>query len=125
MTQAPAATEARRQVIRLPLAPSCNNLFINNRRGRCKSPAYRKWLKAADKYVLTQWGEIKKVVGKATVLVRIPHSARGDAENRLKATCDYLVSRELTDDDRNYTRVTVERADIPAGECEVVVEAVT
>jgi Holliday junction resolvase RusA-like endonuclease len=33
---------------------------------------------------------------------------RGDLDNYIKLTCDYLVSRGLTGDDRHNVKVTVE-----------------
>lgn len=128
LTDKPPADERERLVVRLPLCPSSNNLYVNSkRRGRTRSIGYLNWIKQADARILTQWRglKIKKVHGPANVLIRIPLKTRGDADGRIKAALDFLVSRCLTDDDRHYHRVTVERAALPAGECEVVVEAVT
>lgn len=95
----------------LPTPPSVNALYYNrkggNGRGRIKTPAYRKWLTEADKWLLTQKRGIKKVEGRCSVEIRIPR-VRGDANNYTKAACDYLVSRELTDDDRLQVKVSVE-----------------
>lgn len=126
MTAAPTATEARRQVIRLPTPISTNNLYANRKdgRGRYKTARYWKWIDQADRHLLTQKQRLTKISGKVAVTIRVPVESPSDVDNMAKICCDYLVSRELTDDDRNYTRVTVERAALPAGECEVVVEAV-
>lgn len=125
MTEAPTTTGARRQVIKLPVPVSTNHLFANRKdgKGRYKTASYRQWIAQADRHLLTQKRALAKVIGPVSVTIRVPRTTRIDVDNFCKATCDYLVSRELTDDDHNYTRVTVERAALPAGECEVVVEA--
>lgn len=45
--------------------------------------------------------------GEVWVEIRTP-KLRGDANNYIKAICDYLVSRELTEDDRLHTKVSIE-----------------
>ena len=98
-------------VIRLPTPPSVNSLYFNRKygkgRGRIKTPAYRKWLAEADRWLLLQKKDIKKVSGECSVEIRMPRT-RGDANNYTKATCDYLVSRELTDDDKWHIKVSIE-----------------
>lgn len=95
--------------IRLPLCPSVNSLYFNRSRGagrgRIRTARYRKWLREADSYLLAQkhW----KVPGEVSIEIRTS-KLRGDANNYIKAICDYLVSRELTDDDRLHTKVSIE-----------------
>ena len=51
---------------------------------------------------------------------------RGDCSNRLKAAEDYLVSRDITADDKHNWKVSVERDPaIEKGFCEIQVEAAT
>ena len=98
-------------ILRLPVPPSVNALYFNRKggkgRGRIKTPAYRSWLAEADGWYLTQKRNIQKVGGPCSVEVHIPRT-RGDANNYLKATCDYLVSRNITDDDKFHVKVSIE-----------------
>lgn len=98
-------------ILRLPIPPSVNALYFNRKygkgRGRIKTPAYRRWLKEADGWLLIQKRGLKKVEGRCAVEIRIPQ-VRGDANNYPKSVCDFLVSRELTDDDKFHVKVSVE-----------------
>jgi Holliday junction resolvase RusA-like endonuclease len=44
---------------------------------------------------------------------------RGDVSNRIKAAEDYLVSREITQDDKHNWEVTAKRGDVDC--CEVTI----
>lgn len=99
-------------VLRLPIPPSVNALFYNRqkrgKRGRGKTVAYRSWLIEADRWYLMQ----KRTVStfrdcKCAVQIRIPPS-KADIDNKIKAVIDYLVSREITGDDRNNLKVSIE-----------------
>ncbi len=99
-------------VLRLPVAPSVNRLYTS-RGGRAhthiKSAQYRDWLQDADNWYLTQRAKIRNytpTLGPYTVDIVVPKT-RGDPDNRIKATLDYLVKRGLTPDDRHCRRATV------------------
>lgn len=100
--------------INLPLPPSLNNMFINIGRGRAKSKDYRAWLKAADAAFLEQKRKIHRVTGPCEIHIKVPTKTRGDISNRIKAAEDYLVSREITGDDKHNRKVTIERDDAVA-----------
>ena len=66
---------------------------------------------------------IEPVTGYYEVTILLPKNMHGDIDNRQKAVLDFLVSRELTDDDRYCRSATVKRsAGIPDKECEVEVK---
>jgi hypothetical protein len=114
-------------ILRLPLPPSVNAAYGNRQgpgRGRYKTAAYKAWLVEADKWLLKQKRGLVPVFGPAMVCVRLPMKMRGDVSNRIKVAEDFLVSRRLTSDDKNNLFVgAVRAAEIPMGECEIVVRA--
>ena len=101
----------QKTIIRLPTPISVNALYYNRKggkgRGRIKTPAYRAWLAEADGWYLTQKRNIKPLRGRLEIQIRLP-SIRGDATNRIKSAEDFLVSREITGDDRHNHKVSVE-----------------
>lgn len=84
--------------------PSVNSLFFNKTKGRGKTLVYRNWCAFADKEIRDQpsW----HIPGKVEVLIFLPATTRGDADNRIKATLDCLVNAGRIEDDRNVVRVT-------------------
>lgn len=108
-------------LLRLPLPPSVNSLYYNRKygkgRGRILTPAYRKWIAEADKWLLMQKRGLKPLSGKLEIQIKLPE-IRGDASNRIKAAEDFLVSRELTGDDRHNHKVSVEI--VPELDCCIV-----
>lgn len=106
----------KRIELELPVPPSVNNLYYNNRRkfsksgrklpGRLKTAAYRKWLDEADGWYLLQKRTITPVRGPCSILIMVPKS-RADRTNLIKALEDFLVSREITGDDRHNHTVTI------------------
>jgi Holliday junction resolvase RusA-like endonuclease len=118
-------------VLTLPIPPSVNALYGNNphkgRKGRYKTKAYTEWIAQADKYLLVQKRSLRQqsVSGPLSITFRIATSAPVDVSNIQKAAEDYLVSREITPDDRHNCRVTSERSDrVPPGMCEVEIREV-
>ena len=109
--------------ITLPLPPSTNHLYANVRGiGRVKTVRYKQWIKAADGYLLAQKRDLTPIAGPVELTVFINPKTRGDTSNRIKAAEDYLVSRELTDDDIHTWKVSCERTQfVPEGECVVFV----
>jgi Holliday junction resolvase RusA-like endonuclease len=110
--------------LRLPVPPSTNNLYLNIRRGRTKSKAYREWIEAADNCFLEQRRGLngKPVAGPYTAQIKLPR-INGDVDNRTKAILDWLVRVELTTDDRHCRKVSAEIDTSLVGYCEVTVEA--
>ena len=101
----------QKTIIRLPIPISVNALYYNRKggkgRGRIKTPAYRRWLAEADKWLLMQKRGLKKIEGLCSVLIQVPPT-RADVYNLGKAPQDFLVSRELTDDDKFHVKVSLE-----------------
>ena len=103
-------------MIRLPVPPSVNALFFNKSKGgRGKADPYKAWIVAAGWQLKLQ--RPIPVLGRYTLLIRLPQSLQGDIDNRIKAVSDLLVKHEIVEDDRYAWRVTVERAAVQ--ECEV------
>lgn len=65
-----------------------------------------------------QKARIKPVTGDYKLCVGIPKALRGDADNRLKCVSDFLVSREITPDDKHCQEFTIRRI-ASLVECEV------
>ena len=86
--------------------PSVNSLFYNRAKGRGKTLDYRNWQAAAVQELSGQprW----HVAGKVEVRIYLPATARGDADNRIKATLDLLVRVGRIEDDRNVVKVSAE-----------------
>lgn len=107
----------------LPVPPSVNNAYRNVARGRVRTEAYNNWIALADGMYLQQKRHVKPIRGRCELHIRIPANTRGDATNRVKIAEDFLVSREITGDDRNNWKVTVERDESIDGHCIVTVTA--
>jgi Holliday junction resolvase RusA-like endonuclease len=104
--------------LRLPVPPSTNALYRNvPRLGRVKARAYKNWIAAADAHLMAQKRLLVRLSGPLEVWIKLPRGTRGDVSNRIKGLEDYLVSREITGDDRHNARVIVELADVDC--CEV------
>ncbi len=118
-------------ILTLPVPPSVNDLTRNvshkervksrgAARGRRNTPEYEAWLVQADKAYLMQKRNIKRVTGPLEIKIRLPMNMRGDVSNRIKAAEDYLVSREITGDDKHNWKVSVEKADVENCEIEII-----
>jgi len=104
----------------LPRPISANALRVVARGRVINSPAYRKWLQTADGYLLAQKRSFRPINGPYTVKVIVSDKCRVDADNCFKAICDFLVSREVTPDDRFLRDPRVIKSkDIPVHECHV------
>jgi crossover junction endodeoxyribonuclease RusA len=110
-------------ILLFPIPPSSNNLYANSEYGgRFKSKKYKAWLKSADRYYWMQKAKIKPVFGACVIRIKVPQKMRGDISNRIKALEDYLVSRKITGDDKNNSKVSIERANILECEIEIIGE---
>ena len=110
--------------INLPCPPSVNAMYYNRRRGgggrgRIKSAKYRDWLRDADAYLMVQKRRLVPITGPYEVRIIVPRG-RPDLDNLNKAVIDFLVSRELTPDDKHCCKITTER-DPELNYCRVIV----
>lgn len=102
-------------VLELPLPPSVNAAFANRRRGkgrgRIKTRAYRSWIDQADRHLLMQKRGLPRepILGQLRLEINVPASMRGDISNRIKLVEDFLVSRDITADDKNNWEVLIKR----------------
>jgi crossover junction endodeoxyribonuclease RusA len=107
-------------MITLPVPPSVNAMYRNVMGvGRVKTREYKAWLKEADAYYLMQKSKLSTVTGQVIVAIKVPKGTRGDISNRIKAAEDFLVSRQITGDDRHNIKVSIERANVHQCEIEV------
>lgn len=86
----------------LPIAPSANNAFFNRKgnKGRGKSAKYRAWIKQADAHYMLQKKNVTPIRGLYICGMIFPWTLHGDLDGRGKLILDWMVSRELTSDDR-------------------------
>ena len=105
--------------IKLPVAPSVNAAFFNRKGGkgygRIKSAKYRAWLKDADAHYMLQKKDVVPIRGPYICGMIFPRKLKGDLDNRVKLILDWLVSRELTSDDRYLMSYHPVRGDTPDG----------
>lgn len=94
----------------LPIAPPLNNAFFNvPGRGRVKTKRYRQWVKDADDYYLLQGLQrAEKITVPFACRMIFPKNLRGDIDGRAKAVLDWMVSRNLTIDDKHCKKLLLE-----------------
>ena len=86
--------------VRLPLAPSTNNLYITRGKKRIVSPRYRAWREAAGKELIAQKPMPVAGIFDLFLYIEWPDKRRRDLDNcGLKACLDLLVSHGLVEDD--------------------------
>lgn len=109
--------------ITLPIPPSINSMYRNvPGRGRVASKGLREWKEAAGWKLQAQ--PRQQFHGPFRIKLYLPQDMRGDVDGRLKAAIDLLVAHRVTPDDRFAQSVSSERsADVPPGECLIVVES--
>ncbi len=89
---------------------------------RVKSNAYEQWQYKANQMLHGQ--SLKKVSGPVRVEIKLPSKKRrGDCDNRAKSVLDYLVNRQLMDDDRHVQSMWIGWCDVD--DCEVTISQVT
>jgi Holliday junction resolvase RusA-like endonuclease len=84
----------------LPFPPTTNGLFKNvPHRGRARSQRYNIWIRAALNELNRQ--DLKRVKGRVALSIDLEDSSvtRGDADNRIKAVADILVSEGIIEGD--------------------------
>jgi Holliday junction resolvase RusA-like endonuclease len=100
--------------LNLPLPPSVNQAYGNRRgnkgRGRYKTSAFKAWLRNADAhYTMQSLGLRGRIYGPYHVTFYMPESIRADEDNLIKPVLDWMVSRQLTSDDRHMRGHEVKR----------------
>lgn len=95
-------------LIRLPIAPSVNNLFANGENGRYRTVAYNKWRTAAGWQLnlahVQPFGKMRVQIG-----ICVNDAMKGDIDNRCKGPIDLLVAHHIIEDDKQVWRVSIER----------------
>ena len=95
-------------LIRLPVAPSTNNLFANGKHGRFITDHYKAWRTEAG--VMLNLARVEPFGRMRVELeILIPEKTRGDISNRVKATEDLLVAHKIIEDDVQVWRLVVGR----------------
>lgn len=86
-------------IVDLPFPPSTNNLFANGRsKGRYETPTYTKWKTEAGWVLMTT--RPGRLAGRVRIAIELEDShPRADADNRIKAILDLLVSHNVIEDD--------------------------
>ena len=108
--------------VRLPLPPSTNAIWRKAKHGMIKSAVYRAWIDAAGWQLKAQ--RPASIFGPSAITLLLPSEMRGDADNRIKAASDLLVTHRLIDDAK-ARRIVLERdEDIEPKTCRIIVEAV-
>lgn len=87
--------------------PSLNNLFVNGKKGRFKSPEYRTWQTRAVLALRKQGGW--HVPGPINIRITFNRGqTRSDLDNLLKPALDLLMAAGRISDDRNVRRIEAE-----------------
>lgn len=110
----------------LPLPPSVNRLHIGSGATKRRASTYSAWLDEAGWRIneLRPRLPVKSLPAARPYRARIrwPRGDAADADSRLKALFDLLVTMSVTPDDRWLEGATFGRSDlVPAGLCSVVV----
>lgn len=96
----------------LPVPPTSNNLFVNNRRtgGRFPSSKYQAWKKKAEACFQ---GIDKPLEGRIHAVYRFvfPDKKRRDIENFCKAVSDFLSRHKVFNDDSQIDRLELIRGE--------------
>lgn len=80
------------------VSPSANNLFVNRRGGRARSPEYLQWQNDAGWLIKARQPRATK--GPVAILIEAPVNRKRDIDNIQKPVIDLLVKLGLIDDDR-------------------------
>jgi Holliday junction resolvase RusA-like endonuclease len=114
-------------VLDLPFPPSVNHIWRRAGRNVIRSAKYLKWMESADRLIMAakQYPR-RKIAGafEAKILLNVS-AGRGDIDNRIKATLDWLQSRDVIAEDKHCRKLTVEWAEheaAPAG-CRVTLRS--
>jgi crossover junction endodeoxyribonuclease RusA len=84
----------------LPFPPSVNNLFVNGKNGRFRSPKYESWITQAGNEILRQ--RPAKITGPVNLIYEFQEgqdNRKRDLGNLEKATTDLLVAHQIIEAD--------------------------
>ena len=97
-----------RGILRLTAPPpSLNNAFVNGKKGRFKSSAYKGWQGFAQTELRRQAGW--HVPGKVTIRILYSRAdTKADLDNLIKPVLDLLVAAGRISDDRNVVKIEAE-----------------
>lgn len=108
-------------MLEIPRPPSVNTIW-RSRRGHGGKPTYylnrryQTWKRACDNLCLANGWHKNPVKGRFVCTIVIDEmKRRGDCDNRIKATLDWLRRAKITDDDSFCDRVTAEWGYAPEG----------
>lgn len=99
-------------LVRLPVPPSTNNLFVNKKvGGRMLSPAYAAWRKEAGWLLnIARLTPFEKMPVQFSLWVPRKPASR-DIDNFAKGALDLFVAHGIIADDKQVERLTIERHD--------------
>lgn len=88
----------------LPVPPSTNNLFANKGRKRIRADGYEAWRNEALAMLIHQQ-RARPFPTPCIITINVSDSVNGDADNRMKACLDILVTaRVIPDDSKQHVR---------------------
>ena len=108
----------------LPVAPSSNNAWANRKIGRgfgrIKTRAHKEWIIQADRWMVYQklTPRIHAITVPYQCTMVFPSNLRSDLDGRSKVILDWLVSRQLTIDDKHLRKLILEHDDTLVGSSE-------
>lgn len=95
-------------ILKLPVPPTTNNLFMTVGRKRVRSKRYRTWLDQAGWELQRQ--RVGCIGGPWEADIALPAGLRGDTDNYIKPLLDLLVKHQVVDDDKHCRRVSIAKA---------------
>ena len=113
-------------VINLSFPPSTNNLFINVRNRRIRSPKYDRWIEEAGWLLACQ--RPQKCIGPVALFFEFeqPDRRKRDITNLLKAPEDLLVKHGIIEaDDCSIVRSVHASWSEAVGGCRITIEQLT
>ena len=103
----------------LPIPPSANRIWMSGSARTVLSDAYKDWKRAADQFALAQLGagHREPISGPFCVTITLDRkrNGRGDPDNRIKPTLDYLQRAGVVANDKHLERLTLQYGEAPEG----------
>jgi hypothetical protein len=92
-------------ILDLPIPTSTNRLYGRGRKGVHRSAEYVRWMEEADQTIMAakQYPK-RKIQGPFEAQILLSELHCGDGDNRIKAACDWLQSRDIIRDDSDCRR---------------------
>ena len=122
-----AASVAPMVALFLPYPPTANNLFVNGRKGRFRSPGYEAW--QAEVHLRIRRQRPDPIIGayRADFVFNRPDNRRRDLGNLEKAVMDAIVKAQVVLDDSLCVDLRLRWSSMPPrrpGSCLVLLEGV-